>query len=223
MTATVGQTTPSSALLATMNGTSATQSATQAQQNQFMTLLVTQMQNQDPLNPMDNSQMTSQFAQLSTVTGIDKLNTSIQSFMGNFQASQSLQAANMIGHGVLVAGSNIQLTQSKAIYGVDLPSSAGDVQVSIMDGSGKKIRTIDLGSQAAGTQPFAWDGKTDKGDVAPDGSYTFKVTASNGSSAVTANPLAFGTVASVSSTATGVNLYAGNLGNVAMSDVKQIL
>ena len=96
-------------LLAAMNPASSATStdSTAATQDRFMKLLVTQMKNQDPLNPLDNAQVTSQLAQLSTVTGIDKVNATLQSLMGSMQPSQSLQAAGMIGHSVLAPGAGL--------------------------------------------------------------------------------------------------------------------
>ena len=108
----------SSSLLANVNGSSAAKaSSTEASQDRFMKLLVTQMKNQDPLNPLDNAQVTSQLAQLSTVTGIDKLNTTLEALMGSFQSGQSLQAVNMIGRGVLVPGADVNLSASQAMLG----------------------------------------------------------------------------------------------------------
>ena len=96
-------------LLATMNGKKTAATTAEDAQDRFMTLLVTQMKNQDPLNPLDNAQVTSQLAQLSTVTGIDKLNVTLQALQGSYQASQALQATDMIGRGVLVPGSTVTL------------------------------------------------------------------------------------------------------------------
>src|SRR3990167_8083696 len=95
------------ALFASFNakaGAAATASTAADTQDRFLKLLVTQMKNQDPLNPMDNAQVTSQMAQLSTVTGIDKLNVTLQALSDSMASSQSLQAASMIGYGVLVPG-----------------------------------------------------------------------------------------------------------------------
>src|SRR5580693_3920451 len=108
----------SASLMAAMNpapASTATDSAAAAQ-NQFLTLLVTQMQNQDPLNPMDNSQMTSQLAQLSTVSGIDTLNTTLQSLVGSYQTSQTLQATSMIGQNVFTPGNTMTLASGSAPF-----------------------------------------------------------------------------------------------------------
>lgn len=220
----IANNTVSNALLAAMNPqSSGTTSSAEAAQNQFMTLLVTQMKNQDPLNPMDNSQMTSQLAQLSTVSGIDNLNTTLQSLMGSYQQSQTLQATSMIGHGVLTAGNSMTLTSGTANFGVNLSTSAGDVQVSIQNVEGQTVDTIDLGSQQAGVIPLSWDGKTSSGTTAPDGQYTFKVTSTTGGKTTdSATGLSYGAVQSVSTGASGVTLNLANIGAVSLSDVVQV-
>ena len=148
---TVQNNTASPSLLASMNPASAaTQGTAAAAQDTFMKLLVTQMKNQDPLNPLDNAQVTSQLAQLSTVTGIEKMNTTLQSLIGSYQSSQTLQAAGMIGHDVLAAGSSLSLSNGQATFGIDLPGPADDVKITILDGSGRPVHSMDLGSQPAG-------------------------------------------------------------------------
>lgn len=215
----------SSSLMAAMNGTQASKGKedTSAVQDRFMTLLVTQMKNQDPLNPMDNAQMTSQLAQLSTVSGIDKLNSTLESLKGSYQSSQSLQATSMIGRGVLVPGSKVQLAEGQGIFGVELPGPADSVKVTIRDATGKAVQTINLASQEAGTIPLAWDGKTDTGTKANDGSYTVEVEAMLGSEKTTVNPLTFGQVNSVSTGSQGVKVNVPAVGMVNFSDIKQIL
>jgi len=213
----------SNALLAAMNPQAATTSSAQAAQNQFMTLLVTQMQNQDPLNPMDNSQMTSQLAQLSTVSGIDTVNTTLQSLISSYQQSQTLQATSMIGHGVLTAGNGLTLASGSAPFGVNLATAAGDVKVTIQNGAGQTVDTLDLGSQQAGVIPLAWNGTTSAGVKAPDGNYSFTVTSStNGKTTDSASGLSYGTVQSVSSGSNGVNLNLSGGGMIGLSDVVQV-
>ena len=212
-------------LLATMNPASAAsaRSATDAQ-NRFMTLLVTQMKNQDPLNPLDNAQVTSQLAQLSTVTGIDKLNDTMKAMMDSLSGAQSLQAANMIGRGVLVPGSAVTLSGGKAVYGIELSGPADKVQATISDGAGNPVRIVDLGARPEGTLALAWDGLLAGGGMAPDGHYQLTVTAVRGGQPVASQPLSFGEVLSVSTGSGGAKL---NLGGArppaALSDVRQIL
>ena len=136
----------SASLLASINGAKNNDSNNiQDAQDRFMTLLVTQMKNQDPLKPMDNAQVTSQLAQLSTVTGIEKMNSTLESFMANMQSSQSLQMSNLIGHDVLVDGNDISFDGTGGYFGVELPSSANELTVTITDTAGKQVRKISLG------------------------------------------------------------------------------
>jgi flagellar basal-body rod modification protein FlgD len=209
-------------------------SSVQADTDKFMTLLVTQLKNQDPLNPLDNAQITSQLAQLSTVTGVNKLNTTLESLKASYQSSEALQAANLIGHGVLVEGDFIGLQGGKAIMGVDLETPADRLQVIITDPrTGKDVQVIDLGANPAGTLPLAWDGIPDaskldaegKPVVLKDGRYTFRVVAERGGEVLKdAKALSFDSVASVTTSARdGVKLNLPVTGVVSMADIKQIL
>jgi len=225
MTSPVTNNTVSQSVLDAMSGQSGTtKSAAEAQQDQFLTLLVTQMQNQDPLNPMDNAQVTSQLAQLSTVTGIDKLNTTLQAMMGSGQTGQSLQAANLIGHGVLAPGSGMTLSDGKAIVGVDFPGDIDGAAVVIKDASGNQVATLDLGRQKAGALPLLWDGTKTDGTTAADGDYTFTVQATAAGVKADATALQFGMVTSIS-TAAGqdAKVNASGLGAIDYSDIRQIL
>ncbi|GAB3537559.1 flagellar hook assembly protein FlgD [Noviherbaspirillum agri] len=213
-------------LLATMNNTAAKKvgdASVDDVQNRFMTLLVTQMRNQDPLNPLDNAQVTSQLAQLSTVTGINKLNATLEMLQGSYQSSQTLQAASMIGRGVLVPGTDMHLTESKAIFGIDVSEAADSVQVTIRNAAGVAVRTIDLGAQETGTIPLGWDGKMDDGKTAPDGKYKFEVNAVRGDKKLELAPLSFGEVASVTTGTQGIQMNVPGVGTVKLADIRQIL
>ncbi|MFT5590111.1 MAG: flagellar basal-body rod modification protein FlgD [Bradyrhizobium sp.] len=213
----------STALLATMNPATTAAANANATQDRFMKLLVTQMKNQDPLNPLDNAQVTSQLAQLSTVSGIDKLNTTLESMIASQQSGQAVQAAGMIGHGVLAPGKQLSLASNTSIFGVDMAASAEKVKVTIRDVNGVAVHTMDLGAKDAGTVALTWDGVKDDGSKAADGAYSFDVAATAGSASVSATALAFGQVSSVSTSATGVKLNVTNLGAIGMTDVRQIL
>jgi flagellar basal-body rod modification protein FlgD len=216
-------------LLATVNPkkTTVADGSVEADTNKFMTLLVTQLKNQDPLNPLDNAQITSQLAQLSTVTGVNKLNTTLESLKSSYQSSESLQAANMIGHGVLVEGNFVQLQAGQSVLGVDLASAADSVKVIITDPStGKDVQTIDLGARAAGTIPLTWDGVPDGATGAlKDGKYLFRVEATQGGQALKdAKALSLDSVASVTTSAKdGVKLNLPIKGVVSIADIRQIL
>jgi flagellar basal-body rod modification protein FlgD len=198
-------------------------STTADTQNRFLKLLVTQMKNQDPLNPMDNAQVTSQMAQLSTVTGIDKLNATLQALSDSMTSNQSLQAAGMIGHGALVAGNGIDLNGGAGLGGFELPQAVEYAKVSIYDKAGALVRTIDLGAQAAGINKWQWDGKDSSGAAVADGRYTFAVNAVQGASSVAANNLQFGMVNSVTQGSSGVAMSVGSMDGITLAQVKQIL
>lgn len=191
-------------------------------EDRFLKLLVTQLKNQDPLNPMDNAEITSQMAQISTVTGIDKLNSTMQEMATAFSANQSLQATAMVGHRVLVPGSTLQLQNGAAAGGLELLQAADRVSISIKDGSGQVVHTVDLGPQPAGVVSFQWDGVVDSGASAAPGSYSFAVEAAQGGKKIDATALALGLVAGVMQGKTGVLLNVNGMGAVALSDVKQI-
>ncbi len=201
---------------------SAAKKAAEDPGERFLKLLVTQMKNQDPLNPMDNAQVTSQLAQISTVQGIDKLNTTLQTLAASFAANQSLQATNMIGHNVLVPGSTMQLNQGSAVGGVDLPQSVDQLTVTIRDAAGAVVDSIDLGPKPRGIAAFGWDGVTSNGP-AKDGTYSFSVSAQQGGKKVEGSPLAFGHVNSVAPSPDGMLLDVGELGVISLPDVKKIL
>lgn len=224
---TINDNTVSPALLNSMN-TSKPAAASAADtagatQDRFMKLLITQMKNQDPLNPLDNAQVTSQLAQLSTVTGIDKLNATMGTLKDSFQSSQALQATSLIGHGVLVPGSTTNLTDGKAVLGMDLPGAADAVSVTIRDSAGNAVRKIELGPQAAGTLPLGWDGKTDKGAAAANGQYSFEVSATSAGSKLKVTTLSYDQVGSVSTGASGTKLNLSGGGSAALADVREII
>lgn len=215
--------------VATKTTTDAT--SVQADQDKFMKLLVTQLQNQDPLNPMDNAAMTSQLAQLSTVTGINKVNATLESLRSDITTSQSSAAINLIGKGVLVEGKGIELNAvtgeddkvtKSSVFGVDLASDSQTVSIEIKDKAGKTVRTMSMTNAEAGTYPITWDGTKDDKTVADAGSYTFTVSATNAGNTVTSTPLQLAAVASVSTGSGGVKLNT-SLGHFAMSDVKEVL
>jgi flagellar basal-body rod modification protein FlgD len=213
----------SQSLLDSVNGVkNSAKTATDEAQDRFMTLLVTQMKNQDPLNPLDNAQVTSQLAQLSTVTGINKLNNTLETMMSNAQASQSLQASSLIGHDVLVSGSQIHFDGSAGYFGVELPASTDSLTVTISDSAGNPLRQISLGKQNEGIIPLSWDGYSDTGTRAASGDYKFTVSAKTGGESATVNTLSLEKINSITSSATGVKLNLSNASAVTTSDLKQI-
>lgn len=191
-------------------------------QDRFLKLLVTQMKNQDPLNPMDNAAVTTQMAQISTVTGIGQLNDTIAGFLGKLTGMETLQGASLAGHQVLVTGNSMEVSGGAGAGGFELDKAVDSVTVSVMDAAGRKVYQGNLGAKAAGVHNFTWNGLTTTGDKAADGRYTFRIEANAAGAAVAATTLAFGRVNGVTPASNGLQLDLGSLGVRAYSDVKQI-
>ncbi|MDF7657722.1 flagellar hook assembly protein FlgD [Erwiniaceae bacterium L1_54_6] len=206
------------------SSSSSTGNSAEDLQNQFLTMLVTQLQNQDPTNPMDNSQLTTQLAQINTLSGIEKLNTTLGSISGQISTSQNLQSSTLIGHGVMVDGSQILVGSGTTTpFGVELTTASTATTATIKDSSGATVRTIDLGALSSGVHTFSWDGTLTDGSTAPDGKYTVSIAASNGSTQLVAQPLNYAYVSGVSTTDDTSTLDLGTMGTATLDDVRQIL
>jgi len=205
--------------LNSINGTTSTTTPTANEAgstDRFLKLLVTQMQNQDPLNPMDNAQITSQMAQISTVDGITALNKTVQGLNTQFAQMQALQGAALVGHNVTVEGSGLTISDGKGIGGFELDAAANNVKVEILDTAGKVVDTLQLGAASSGTNGFTWDA----GSVADGSNYSFRVTATSGAATVKTTPLMLDYVAAVRMDGTEMKLELLRSGSVAYSDVK---
>lgn len=202
--------------------TSATGSSADSEQR-FLKLLVTQLNNQDPLNPLDNAQLTSQLAQMSTVSGIEKLNGAFQSLLAQSGSSQVLQSASLIGRTVLVPGNELALKQGVAApFAVDVTGAADSVNVTITNAAGEAVRSYDLGALPPGVRTLSWDGLGDEGVPVAEGSYTLNVGALGGASAVAATALTYANVSSVAQGAAGVSLDLESGRKVSLGDVRLI-
>ncbi len=198
---------------------SANSSDMNAAQDRFLKLLVAQLNNQDPMNPMDNAQMTSQMAQINTVTGIQQVNDTLKSMAEQFTAMQVLQGSNMVGHEVLVDGNQLTITNGVAGGAVDLAARAESVKVDILSPGGQVVESFNLGALDAGRHNFDWDAS--KYSFAGDP--TFKVTATLGGKSIDNTVLSRATVMSVSSDAGVMNVQLQGRSPIAYSAVKAIL
>ncbi|MGZ0718856.1 flagellar hook assembly protein FlgD [Pseudomonas palleroniana] len=193
----------------------------------FMQLLVTQLKNQNPLSPQDNGAFVAQLAQFSSLEGINTLNDSVNAISSNFSSSQALQASSLVGRSIITQTDTALVDTSKSMTGsVAVTAATGNVSVKITDKDGNVVRTIDMGAQSAGNSSFIWDGKNDKGDVAPAGTYTFNATYKNdkGDSAALLTSLP-ATVTSVTLSQTGGEMLlnlAGGMGSVKLSQIQTI-
>ena len=195
--------------------------------NTFYSLLVTQLTNQDPLNPLSNQDLSAQLAQFSTASGVQSLQQSMATLTAQLAQTQGLQAANLVGQNVVFDSNAIALAASgTAAGGFTLASAAQDVQVQVVDAAGQVVDTLQLGALPTGVQTFTWDGKDSTGKAAAAGSYTFNVTATDGSGqAVAATPFGAGKVESVFlNGGSGPTLQLqGRSGTVPLSSIQGVM
>jgi flagellar basal-body rod modification protein FlgD len=192
-------------------------------QDQFLQLMVAQLKNQDPMQPMQNGEFLSQMAQFGTVKGVQELQTSFSQLAGSLQSNQALMASSLVGRSVLVPGQVGSLVPGSGLAGaVNVPSSS-NVVVGIYDTTGQMVRHLDYGTQPAGQMNFVWDGVTDSGATAPAGNYQLRAVATAGAQSTAADTLVRARVDSVSlGGSNGMQLNLAGLGTASLSDVKQI-
>ncbi|MDD5388221.1 MAG: flagellar hook assembly protein FlgD [Gallionellaceae bacterium] len=214
----------SATLAAQLNGagTSSATSASAETSDRFLKLLVTQLKNQDPLNPMQNAELTSQLAQMSTVEGVNKLNTSMDGLLTQMRATQALQGASLIGRQVLAEGNQLNLGAAGAAGGVNLAGTVDTLKIDILNAAGSVVRSLDLGAQPAGLTRFGWDGLDASGNTLAEGAYGYKVTASAAGKAVNATQYSLAEVLSVSLASSGVDVELTGLGSLGLDKIKQI-
>lgn len=194
-------------------------------QDAFLKLLITQLKNQNPLSPQDNTAFVAQLAQFSSLQGIQNLNTTMSSVASGMQSSQALQASALVGRTVEVKTDNGYLPSDGLIRGtMRLDNSTSDLQLKIYDSTDKLVMQKDFGAQSAGDLPFAWDGSKADGTIAAAGMYKFVITANDSGKA---SPVTTYLGANVNSVTMGANqtvtLNVNGVGQVALSDVKDIL
>ncbi len=222
--AVIAATDNSAALAAQLSGTktaTATSSSTELS-DRFLKLLVTQLKNQDPLNPMQNAELTTQLAQMSTVEGVNKLNDSMTGLLTQTRATQALQGASLIGRQVLAEGKLLNLGAAGAAGGVNLAGTADSLKIDILNASGGVVRSLDLGAQPAGLTRFAWDGQDAAGNALAQGAYGFKVSASAAGKSVETTAYSLAEALSVSLAANGLDVELTGLGNLGLDKIKQI-
>jgi len=234
----------------TGTGSSSTTSANGATSlggTDFLTLMLAQLQNQDPTNPVDSNTFLSQLAELSEVQGITNLNTSFTNLSNSLTSNQALQASSLLGHQALVASSTATIAAGATLTGaVNVPQTTSGVVLSISNSAGALVAQVNLGAQSAGMANFSWNGLTSSGAQAPAGTYTLSATFAGATSGGTAaTTFVNGTVQSVSmggsgstgsststsssastgsgsTTSTGLTLNISGVGSVPFSSVQTI-
>lgn len=186
-------------------------------EDRFLKLLVAQLKNQDPLNPMDNAQVTSQMAQIQTVSGIEKLNNSVLGLNAQFAQLQALGGAALVGRDVLIEGSRMVADNGVGHAGFELASQADRVKLEVLDGSGRVIDTAELGAMASGRHSFDW---VPSAGVDAAQAVKFRLSATLGATAVAATTYTHDRVEAVSAGADGLTLELAHAGPVAYDQVK---
>jgi flagellar basal-body rod modification protein FlgD len=201
----------------------AEENSPEAIQERFMSLLVAQLKNQDPLAPMDNAQVTSQMAQLNTVTGINNLNATMEGVAASINANQTVQATSMLGRAVLTEGNDLTLKDGKALGSMELNQSVDVLRVKVLDAGANVVRTIELGAQSKGVHEFEWDGKADDGSSLTAGNYKFEIEATAAGKAASVSALNLSLVQGIRNAgADGTKLLTSTGREISFADIKQV-
>lgn len=191
--------------------------------NEFLNLLVAQLNNQNPLEPQSNGEFIAQLAQFSQVEGIEKLNGSMDSLVSGFQSSQALEASSLVGRKVIVPTDKALVDTSESFKAsVILPTSSSNVFVNVFDKSGSVVSRVNLGEQAAGNVSFIWDGKDSSGNVLPPDTYKFEAQATYQGETKALQAMLPANVDSVTLGGSELMLNLAGLGSVPMSQVRVI-
>lgn len=207
-------------------------------QSDFLRLMATQLRSQDPSQPMDPTSFFNQLTQFSLVSGMQGLQTSFNTLASTLQANSNIKPSDLLGHKIMFQSSSAMLGSADAGTGpgtgtggntlqgaVAVPANATSVTVQIKDSSGAVVKTIDLGTPAAGTTDFTWNGQGDNGGTLPPGKYSISATAIVGGSPQTATTYTSANVEGVSLGANGSPpmIDVGALGQIPMSSVFEII
>lgn len=204
------------------NNSSATQS-NDLGKDQFLNLLVAQLNNQNPLEPQSNGEFIAQLAQFSQVEGIQELNSSVGNILSNYQSSQALQASSMVGRKVIVPADKALVDTSESFKAsLVLPVSSANVYVNVTDSSGATVSRVNLGAQEAGQVSFIWDGKDASGKTLPPATYSFKAEASYADGTKGLYTLLPANVDSVTLGGSELMLNLAGIGSVPLSKVQVI-
>ncbi len=206
--------------------TSATETKTEStKEDQFMQLLIAQLKNQDPLEPQENGEFLSQLAQFETAAGAAKLQQSFETFSANMQSASALQASSLVGRSVFAAGGIAQLEAGQSVAGqIDLSASTTNLVIEVTDSAGQFVKSIPMGTQAAGEVDFTWDGTDKDGNSLPSGGYFIKAAAYVDDEFLAQDVYVRAKVDSVTigQGGQGIKLNLAGLGSVALSAVREI-
>ncbi len=202
-----------------------TQETSELGQDDFLRIMLAQLENQDPTSPLEGNEFLNQITQFSISDGISELNNSFSDLANSLSSNQALQASALVGRSVLVPGDTAQLSAVGTLQGrASLPEGASSVTIDVFSQGGELVNTINLGPQAAGNVDFAWDGLTNSGSPAEPGAYRVVARANIGGAEQALNTLISARVDSVTLQNGGSNLEVNlaGIGPVSFSSVEEI-
>ncbi len=205
-------------------GTKKKDTAPQFGQDQFLTLMLAQLKNQDPLKPLEPAEFLGQLAQFSTVTGIQGMQSSVADLSESLRSSQVLSGTSMVGRSVMSAGSAVQFDGTTAVSGsVGSPQGTSQIQVGVRDAAGALVRRFQVTPQGDFTD-FAWNGLTDQGVTAAAGTYKLEAIGVVRGQSQSLEMLTPSRVNSVTIDSTGTGLILNtSAGAVALGDVRRVM
>jgi len=193
--------------------------------DEFLTLMTTQLKNQDPMKPLDGTAFIAQLAQFGAVSGIQQMQTSMETLAASLRSTQALNGATLVGREVLAPTDTLNHTAGVSATGeVEVPEGIANVDIRITNSAGEVVRQMTVPA-TDGIARFTWDGMGDDGASAASGSYDIEALGTIGSTTESLNILLAGRVSSVSIDANGagLTLNTGTLGPVAMADVRRVM
>lgn len=193
-------------------------------QDEFLTLMLTQLKHQDPFQPMENGEFIGQLAQFSTVSGIEQMQVALEDLSGSFVSNQTLEATRLVGKEVLIESDTVFLDENNEINGrFQLDAASGDVQLTVLDQAGAAVNQISLGEYPAGRHDFTWNGMDKNNNRLPAGAYSVQVTSRIGDTYGAASTLVGRQVESVEfSNAGSAEINTSNGEVMSLSDVRAV-
>lgn len=191
-------------------------------QADFLRLMTEQLKNQDPLKPLDNNQFLGQLAQFSTVQGIDDMQAAMGSMASVMESDQTLRAAGLVGREALVSADTVELAAGAGVRGEVVATSAGTVQIEIVDRAGAIVRRTSVDAAAAGNVPWQWDGRNDDGEPVAAGTYSMRASSGAGENAIDVDLRLAAHIDSVSIEPTGLVLNLSGLGSHPLSSIRRV-
>jgi flagellar basal-body rod modification protein FlgD len=187
----------------------------------FLTLLTTQLKNQDPTAPMDSNQFTQQLVMYSQVEQQIDSNTNLKTLISQGSSNASAMTTGYLGKKVSITNGNASLTGGAANWSYTLDTASANTQLTISDANGKNVYS-GTGLMTSGSHTFAWDGKDNNGNQLADGTYKLTVTATDSNNnTVTSSVASAGTVTQIDMTASPPKLIVGNM-EIGLSDIAAV-